>query len=149
MDQLKEGINNWKLRLILSALLCIMGLAVLISMVMGLFVDLTIFDKTLVAGAVILAGIPAYLVLSGLGTIDENTIILFLNEAVDEIDQNAELLTLDPTELSEQQNKERTSLIEFLDDHPIHQLLPDTPVKQAYVLMVISWISSLGIWYFG
>lgn len=149
MEQLKDGINNWKLRLILSALLCIMGLSVLISMVMGLFVELSLFDRSLVAGAVIMAGIPAYLIISGLGTIDEHTITTFLNEYVDELQYDAELLVKSNEELTDQQQTERSALITFLNEHPIHQLLPDTPIKQAYILMVLSWIGSLAIWYFG
>jgi hypothetical protein len=149
MEQLKEGINNWKLRLILSALLCIMGLSVLISMVMGLFVELSLFDRSLVAGAVVIAGIPAYLILSGLGTIDEHTITSFLNEFVAELKYDAELLTREEDELSEQEQSDRSELLTFLEEHPIHQLLPDTPIKQAYILMVLSWIGSLVIWYFG
>lgn len=149
MDPLKQGITNWKLRLILSALLCIMGLSVLVSMIMGLFVELTLADKTLVATAVIMAGVPAYLILSGLGSVDENTIVTFLNKFVDDLEQDASLLLLDTEELTGPQRDELDKLRLYLDEHPIYQLLPDTPVKQAYVLMVVSWVGSLAIWYFG
>lgn len=148
MNELTEGIKNWKLRLILSALLCIMGLAAMISMVMGLIVELSVYDKTLVAVAVFMVGVPAYLIISGLAKIDEHTIAHFLNENVDSIKGDAILLARSVQELSEEEIREREQLKQFLSANPVYQLLPDKPVKQAYFLMLISLIISFGIWYF-
>ncbi len=71
MNLLSEGLKNWKLRLILSALLSIMGLGAMISMILGLFVELSVYDKTIVSIAIFMVGIPTYLIMSGLAKIDE------------------------------------------------------------------------------
>ena len=148
MNQLSDGIKNWKLRLILSALLCIMGLAAMISMILGLIVDLTVYDKTLVSIAIFMVGIPAYLILSGLAKIDEFTIAHFLNETVSDFKGEAEVLARDVTELTDEQLLRRQQLEYYLEENPIYKLLPDKPVKQAYYLMVSSVFISFGIWFF-
>ena len=61
-----------------------MGLGAMISMVLGLFVELTVYDKSLVAIAIFMVGVPAYLIISGLGNIDEYTIAAFLNHQVED-----------------------------------------------------------------
>ncbi|MBO6794564.1 MAG: hypothetical protein JJ895_11680 [Balneolaceae bacterium] len=146
---LTKALNNWKLRLILSALLCIMGLAAMVSMLLGLFVDLSVYDKSLVAIAIFMVGIPAYLIISGLAKIDELTIAEFLNQQVEELRNRAELLAQSEEILNEQEKEIRSELIEFIDEHPIETLLPDKPVKQAYFLMLASIIISFGIWFAG
>ena len=146
---LAEGLYNWKLRLILSALLCIMGLAAMISMVMGLFIHLTVYDKSLVAIAIFMVGIPAYLIISGLANIDEKTIARFLSENVDELNGDIDVLTTDESELSEEQLKTRAKLEQYFRENPVYSLLPDKPVKQAYFLMLGSLIVSFAIWYIG
>lgn len=146
---LTKALNNWKLRLILSALLCIMGLAAMVSMLLGLFVDLTVYDKSLVAIAIFMVGIPAYLIISGLAKIDELTIAEFLNQQVDELRNRAELLAQSDEILNEQEKEIRSELLQFIDEHPIETLLPDKPVKQAYFLMLASIIISFGIWFAG
>jgi hypothetical protein len=147
MNELSEGLKNWKLRLILSALLCIMGLAAMISMILGMFVELSVYDKSLVAVAIFMVGIPAYLIISGLAKIDEFTIARFLNEYVDDFEGDAEILARNTEELSPEELGKREELELFLKDNPVYQLLPDKPVKQAYFLMLISIIVSFGIWY--
>ncbi len=144
---LTKALNNWKLRLILSALLCIMGLAAMISMVLGLFVDLSVYDKSLVAIAIFMVGIPAYLIISGLAKIDELTIAEFLNQQVEELKNRAELLAQSEEILNDQEKEIRSELMQFIDEHPIETLLPDKPVKQAYFLMLASIIISFGIWF--
>lgn len=146
---LTKALNNWKLRLILSALLCIMGLAAMISMVLGVFVDLSVYDKSLVAIAIFMVGIPAYLIISGLAKIDELTIAEFLNQQVDELRNRAELLAQNEDILNEQEKEIRSELMQFIDEYPIETLLPDKPVKQAYFLMLASIIISFGIWFAG
>ena len=145
---LKEGLQNWKLRLILSALLAIMGLGAMISMLLGLFVELTVYDKSLVAIAIFMAGIPAYLILSGLAQVDEFTIAAFLNHDVEQLPGNAEVLARAEHDLSEAEIDERKNLIIFLTQHPVVTLLPIKPIKQAYVILLFSMIVSFGIWYF-
>jgi hypothetical protein len=72
-DILHEGIQNWKLRLLLSALLCIMGRAGLISMALGELKELTVMDKTFASIAVFMAGTPVYLIAGNLnpGKVDQ------------------------------------------------------------------------------
>lgn len=144
---LLEGIQNWKLRLVLSALLCIMGLAALISMVLGTFVELTVMDKSIVGIAVFMVGTPAYLIVSKLGKVDQYTIAGFLNERLSEIQGDAEVLVKKEEELDEQEKTRREQLEEFFTENPLYIYLPDKPVKQAYVLFVLSLIGSIGIWY--
>lgn len=146
---LLEGIQNWKLRLVLSALLCIMGLAALISMVLGTFVELTVLDKSIVGIAVFMVGTPAYLIVSKLGKVDQYTIAGFLNERLTEVQGDAEVLVKKEEELDEEEKTRRQQLEEFFTENPLYIYLPDKPVKQAYVLFVLSLIGSIGIWYLG
>lgn len=146
---LHEGIYNWKLRLVLSALLCIMGLGVLISMVLGLFLELTVLDKSIVGIAIFMVGTPAYLIVSNLGKVDQYTIAGFLNESLKEIDGDAEVLVKKEDELDEVEKTRRQQLEEFFTEHPLYNFLPDKPVKQAYILFLLSLIGSFTIWYIG
>jgi len=125
-----------------------MGLGAMISMILGLFVELSVYDKSLVAIAIFMVGVPAYLIISGLGNIDEYTIAAFLNHQVEEFHNQAEILAHLDDGLTDQELEVRRELIGFIDDHPVETLLPDKPVKQAYIIMLISWAVSFGIWYF-
>ena len=147
MNVLTEGLTNWKLRLILSALLCMLGLAAMISMILGLFLELSVFDKTIVAVAIFMVGVPTYLITSGLASIDEHTIAIFLNEQVDELSANPEVLIKDDTDLNEEEKKMREQLLFVFSEKPVYQFLPDKPVKQAYFLMVASLAVSFLIWF--
>ncbi|MFV1885300.1 MAG: hypothetical protein ACMZ7B_12485 [Balneola sp.] len=147
MNVLTEGLTNWKLRLILSALLCMLGLAAMISMILGLFLELSVFDKTIVAVAIFMVGVPTYLITSGLASIDEHTIAIFLNEQVDELSANPEVLIKDDTDLNEEERKMREQLLSVFLEKPVYQFLPDKPVKQAYFLMVGSLAVSFLIWF--
>ncbi|MFP8490065.1 hypothetical protein ACKGJO_13330 [Gracilimonas sp. Q87] len=146
---LLEGIQNWKLRLILSALLSIMGLAAFISMMLGEFVQLTVWDKTVVSIAIFMVGMPSYLILSKLGKVDQYTIAGFLNESLEEIQGDAEVLVKKEDDLDETEKTRREQLEQFFTENPLYQYLPDKPVKQAYILFLITLIGSFGIWYLG
>ncbi|MDZ7808379.1 MAG: hypothetical protein U5K71_14905 [Gracilimonas sp.] len=146
---LLEGIQNWKLRLILSALLSIMGLAAFISMSLGEFVELTVWDKSVVSIAIFMVGTPAYLIVSKLGKVDQYTIAGFLNESLEEIQGDAEVLVKKEDDLDENEKTRREQLEQFFTENPLYNYLPDKPVKQAYILFVITLIGSFGIWYLG
>lgn len=146
---LMEGIYNWKLRLVLSALLCIMGLGMLISMILGLFVELTVMDKTIVGIAIFMVGTPAYLIVSKLGKVDQYTIAGFLNESLKEVDGDAEVLVKKEEELDPEEKTRREQLEEFFTENPLYNYLPNQPVIQAYVLLTLSLLGSLVIWYLG
>lgn len=124
-----------------------MGLGAMISMILGLFVDLSVYDKSLVAIAIFMVGIPAYLIISGLAKIDEHTIATFLNQRVEAFNNKADILAEDKNILTDKELELRNELLDFIVDHPIETLLPDRPVKQAYFLMLISLVVSFGIWY--
>lgn len=143
-----EGLKNWKLRLVLSALLCIMGLSVLISMAIGAFVELSVYDKSIVAVAIWVVGIPAYLILSDLKKVGPEIIVEFLNQRVSEIDGNARILLEDTAQLDDQTRTKQEAVISYFKENPLHNFLPDKPVKQAYFLMVLSMICSFSIWLF-
>lgn len=146
---LLEGIQNWKLRLILSALLSIMGLAAFISMMLGEFVQLTVWDKTVVSIAIFMVGTPAYLIVSNLGKVDQYTIAGFLNESLEEIQGDAEVLVKKEDDLDESERNRREQLEQFFTENPLYNYLPDKPVKQAYILFVITLLGSFAIWYLG
>lgn len=146
---LLEGIQNWKLRLILSALLSIMGLAAFISMMLGEFVQLTVWDKTVVSIAIFMVGTPAYLIVSNLGKVDQYTIAGFLNESLEEIQGDAEVLVKKEDDLDESERSRREQLEQFFTENPLYNYLPDKPVKQAYILFVITLMGSFAIWYLG
>ncbi|MEX0845391.1 MAG: hypothetical protein WD022_08910, partial [Balneolaceae bacterium] len=128
---LMEGIYNWKLRLVLSALLCLMGLGVLISMVLGLIVELTVLDKTIVGIAIFMVGTPAYLIVSNLAKVDQYTIAGFLNESLKEVDGDAEVLVKPEDELDPEEISRREQLEEFFSENPLYNYLPNQPVIQA------------------
>lgn len=144
---LNDGLKNWKLRLILSALLCIMSLSGLISMILGYFIDLSIYDKTIVAVAIWMVGIPTYLILSGLAKITPKSIAQFINENNSQIEGDLQILLKDSNELDPQSKSTQEELIQFFQKTPIYKCLPDKPVKQAYILMLISMIGSFALWY--
>lgn len=144
---LLEGIQNWKLRLILSALLSIMGLAGFVSMMLGEFVQLTVWDKTVVSIAIFMVGTPAYLIMSNLGKVDQYTIAGFLNERLEEVRGDAEVLVKKEDDLDENEKTRREQLEQFFTENPLYNYLPDKPVKQAYILFVITMIGSFVIWY--
>lgn len=144
---LTKGINNWKLRLILSALLCIMGLAALVSMVLSIFIELSVYDRSIVAIAIWMVGIPAYLIISGLARITPETIVQFINQNVEDVELNVELLLAKKEDLNSDNQLKQKILIQKFTATPLHRYLPDKPVKQAYFLMLISMIGSFGIWY--
>lgn len=146
---LSEALLNWKLRLILSALLCIMGLGALVSMVMGIFVELSVLDKSIVGMAIFMVGVPSYLLLSKLGKVDQYTIAGFLNQQLDVVEGMAEVLVKGSAELDEEERSKREQLERYFSENPLHTFLPDKPVKQAYFLFLISLIGSFGIWYLG
>ncbi|MEQ8525206.1 hypothetical protein [Gracilimonas sp.] len=146
---LLEGIYNWKLRLVLSALLCIIGLGILISMSLGIFLELTVLDKSIVGIAIFMVGTPAYLIASKLGKVDQYTIAGFLNESLKEVDGDAEVLVKKEDELNPDEKTRREQLEEFFRENPLYNFLPDRPVKQAYFLFLVSLIASFTIWYSG
>jgi Na+/melibiose symporter-like transporter len=142
-----DGLKNWKLRLILSALLCIMGLSGLISMTLGYFIDLSIYDKTIVAVAIWMVGIPTYLILSGLAKVTPKSIAQFINESNSQIDGDLQVLLKDDNELDPQSKRTQQELILLFQETPLYKFLPDKPVKQAYILMLISMIGSFALWF--
>lgn len=144
---LQEGIQNWKLRLILSAILCVIGLSILVSMVLGLFIQLSVADKSIVSIAIFMVGTPTYLITSKLAKVDQYTIAGFLNTHIDEVGGNAEVLVKDTSEMDDAERKTRERLEEFFSENPLYNFLPDKPVKQAYLLFLFSLLCSFGIWY--
>jgi len=146
---LSEGLYNWKLRLILSAILSIFGLAALISMALGLFITLSVLDKTIVSIAIAIVGVPTYLILSNLAKIDEYTIAGFLNQTLEELDDDATVLAKAQEELNEHEKEIRQKLEEYFKEKPLYQFLPTQPVMQAYLVFLFSLLASIAIWYFG
>jgi hypothetical protein len=144
---LTDGLNNWKLRLILSALLCIFGLGAFVSMLIGEFIHLSVYDKSLVSISIFVVGVPAYLIISNVGNIDESTIAGFLNSTMERVDGKIEVLLKSESELSETEIQFRDELLAFFEEDPVHNYLPVKPIKQAYFIFLFCTIASFGIWY--
>ena len=124
-----------------------MGLAGLISMCIGLFVDLSVYDKSIVAIAVWMVGVPTYLIISGLAKVTPQSIIYFINDNNDQVNGDLNVLLKDSNELDEKSKSQQQELITFFQKTPLYKFLPDKPVKQAYVLMLFSMLASFGIWF--
>lgn len=144
---LKDGLKNWKLRLVLSAVLCLMGLAGLVSMLLGIFIELSVYDKSIVAVAVWMVGVPAYLIISGIAKITPQSVAEFINQQNNEIKEDLKLLLKNTEELDDEAQKQQQKLIQLFKETPVYKFLPDKPVKQAYFLMLFSMIASFLIWF--
>lgn len=142
-----ELVLNWKLRLVASALFSMLGLAFLIGTVSGFFVELSTFDKSIVGVAVFVVMIPVYLIVADLPKIDEFTIASMLNEAVPEFDKQAELVLNPVEELSEEEIEKRRELEEVLKEEKLYRFLPNRPIKQAIIIMVVSLTLTAGSYY--
>lgn len=148
-DILTEGLNNWKLRLILSALLSIIGLGFFVSMALGLFINLSVYDQSLVGIAIFMVGVPAYLIISNLAGIDKYTIAGFLNQTLTQAGGQAEVLLKLPEELEQEELERRKALEELFNRQPLYSFLPDKPVRQAYAIFLATVLLSFGIWFIG
>lgn len=142
-----ELVLNWKLRLVASALFSMLGLAFLIGTVSGFFVELSTFDKSIVGVAVFVVMIPVYLIIADLPKIDEFTIASMLNESVPEFDQQAELVLNPVDELNEDEVAKRKELEEVLKEEKLYRFLPNRPIKQAVVIMLVSLTITAGSYY--
>lgn len=142
-----ELVLNWKLRLVASALFSMLGLAFLIGTVSGFFVELSTFDKSVVGVAVFVVMIPIYLIIADLPKIDEFTIASMLNESVPEFDQQAELVLNPVDELNDDEMAKRKELEEVLKEEKLYRFLPNRPIKQAIVIMLVSLTLTAGSYY--
>lgn len=142
-----ELVLNWKLRLVASALFSMLGLAFLTGTVSGFFVELSTLDKSIVGVAVFVVMIPVYLIIADLPKIDEFTIASMLNEAVPEFDKQAELVLNPVEELSEHEMEKRKELEEVLKEKKLYRFLPNRPIKQAIVVMLVSLSLTAGSYF--
>lgn len=126
-----------------------MGLGFLISMILGLFMNLSIYDKSLVGIAIFMVGVPAYLIVSNLAKVDEYTIAGFLNQTLTQAEGKAEVLVKEEKELEEEELNKREELEELFNETPLHHFLPDKPIRQAYYLFLFSVTGSLLVWFMG
>lgn len=142
-----ELVLNWKLRLVASALFSMLGMAFLIGTVSGFFVELSTLDKSIVGIAVFVVMIPIYLIIADLPKIDEFTIASMLNETVPEFDQQAELVLNPEDELNEEEKEKRKELETVLKEEKLYRFLPNRPIKQAIVIMLVSLSLTAGSYY--
>lgn len=134
---LHELVLNWKLRLVVSALFTMIGLALLVSIVSGLVMDLSLQDKTIVGTAVFVVMIPIYLIIADLPDIDEATIASMLNELVPELNQNADIVLKPLDTLDENDRALRREVESFFKQDKLYRFLPNRPIKQAIVIMIV------------
>lgn len=142
-----ELVLNWKLRLVVSALFSMLGLAFLVGTVSGFFVELSTLDKSIVGIAVFVVMIPIYLIIADLPKIDEFTIASMLNENVPEFDEQAELVLNPVDELDESEKEKRKELEAVLKDEKLYRFLPNRPIKQAILIMLVSLSLTAGSYY--
>lgn len=139
----RELVLNWKLRLVVSALFSILGLAVLISITSGFIMDdFQALDQTIVGVAVFVIVIPIYLIVADLPKIDEHTIAEMLNKSI----PGAELILKSHDELSEEERTKREEAERLFQDEKLYRFLPNRPVIQAFLLMTISLTLTAGIY---
>ncbi|MDZ7717062.1 MAG: hypothetical protein U5J95_12700 [Balneolaceae bacterium] len=134
---LHELVLNWKLRLVVSALFSMMGLSFLIALLSGIFADLNLLDQTIVGVAVFIVMIPVYLIIADLPKISEHTITEMLNEHVPEFQEKAGIVLKSEAELNENEAKLKAKIERLYQDKPLHKYLPNRPIKQAVILLVL------------
>lgn len=141
----RELVLNWKLRLVVSALFSILGLAVLISITSGFIMDdFQVLDQTIVGVAVFVIVIPIYLIVADLPKIDEHTIAEMLNKSI----PGAALILKSHDELSEEEKTKREEAERLFQDEKLYRFLPNRPVIQAFLLMTISLTLTAGIYFY-
>lgn len=133
---LHELVLNWKLRLVVSALFSMMGLAFLVALLSGNFADLNLFDQTIVGVAVFIVMIPIYLIIADLPKIDEQTIAEMLNEHVPEFQKKADIVLKTEAELNENEAELKDQIEELYKNKSLHKYLPNRPIKQAAILLI-------------
>lgn len=142
----KKLVFNWKLRLVVSALFSISGLAFLISTTSGYIIeDFEILDQTIVGVAVFVIVIPIYLIIADLPKINEYTLADILNQAVPELDRKADLVLKKESELSEAEKNKRKEIEDFFEEDELYRFLPNRPIKQAVMILAGSLILTLGV----
>jgi hypothetical protein len=124
-----------------------MGLAGLVSMSLGFFVDLNTYDKSIVAIAIWMVGVPTYLIISGLAKVTPQSIAQFINENNSQVHEDLQILLRENSELDEQTRDKKNELIKLFQETPLYKFLPDKPIRQAYILMLISMLGSFAIWF--
>ncbi len=145
---LHELVLNWKLRLVTSALLTMLGMAFLISTASSYFVDLTILDRTIVGVAVFVVMIPVYLIIADLPKFNEQTMASMLNDLVPEFNEQAHLVLQPEEELSEEELAKRKEVESLLKQEKLYRVLPNKPLKQGFLLMLICLSLTAGSLYF-
>lgn len=148
-NRIGELVLNWKLRLVVSALFSILGLSFLISTASGIVIeDFETLDQTIVGIAVFVIVIPIYLIIADLPKINEHTIAEMLNQAIPELNSSAELVLKTDDELSENEISKRKEVEELFKDEKLYRFLPNRPIKQAVVIMVVSLALTAGIYFY-
>lgn len=146
--KLHELVLNWKLRLVVSALFSILGLAFLIATLSGLFADLELIDQTIVGVAVFIVMIPIYLIIADLPKINEQTIAEMLNDLVPGFNQQAHLVLKEKAELTDAEQNKLPKVEELYQDKSLYKYLPNRPINQAVILLLVCLSLSAASYYF-
>lgn len=147
---LQDGIQNWKLRLVLSGLLSIIGLSALIAMILGTVFGYNQLDRTIIGLSVFMVGLPLYLILSELPKINEKIIVHFLEELEGtelEFPCKPNVLLMESSAPNDDVHTQHKQMLDFFAHKPLYKLLPVRPVLQGYILFLVSFSGSLLIWY--
>ena len=136
-DVLHELVLNWKLRLVVSALFSMIGLASFVALLSGFFTDLSLLDQTIVGIAVFIVMIPVYLIIADLPKINEQTIAQMLNEYAPEFKDKADIVLKPEDELDEEELELKNHIEELYQKSSLHKYLPNRPIKQAAILLIV------------
>lgn len=144
-----ELVLNWKLRLVVSALLSILGLAILISTASGFFVeDFEVLDQTIVGVAVFVVVIPIYLIMADLPKIDEHTVAHLLNESIPDFENDLTLLLKSDDELNEEERVKKEKIKSLVEDKKLYRFLPNRPITQGVLLLLVSLSLTAALFYY-
>lgn len=145
----RELVLNWKLRLVVSALFSILGLAILISTISGYIMEnFAILDQSIVGVSVFVIVIPVYLIIADLPKIDRSDLAEILNDTVPELENGAELALMPESERTSTEQEKLERIRPILEDEKLYRHLPNYPITQAAILMGICLILTALVYFY-
>ena len=147
--KLRELVLNWKLRLVVSALFSMLGLAILLGTLSGYFMEnFNTLDQTIVGVAVFVIVIPIYLIIADLPKINEQTIAEILNNCIPNLQHDATLILAEEEELTEEERAKREHVEQVFEDERLYRYLPNRPIQQAALIMATCLVLTAGVYFY-
>ncbi|MFH5831495.1 hypothetical protein ACG2F4_12700 [Halalkalibaculum sp. DA3122] len=149
LHKMHELVLNWKLRLVVSALFSMLGLAILVGTLSGYFMqNFEVLDQTIVGVAVFVIVIPIYLIVADLPKIDEHTIADLLNKQIPDLEYDTKLLLMDEEQMSEEEVARKKKVVKKFADEKLYRFLPTQPILQALLVMLACLLLTAGIHFY-